>query len=135
MVVAGIDVDGLKAANDTYGHAYGDNLLRTVAHKLQDCCRIKDFALRAGGDEFLLILREVPHRKVAWLKAALNLRLQTVVQRLTPISFSYGIVGGDITQLRSLLLMADQLMYAHKRQREPLIPQNGQLSLFHSATG
>lgn len=51
-----LDVDGLKAANDRCGHAFGDAVLKRVADLLQTCRRIVDVPARIGGDEFALLL-------------------------------------------------------------------------------
>jgi diguanylate cyclase (GGDEF)-like protein len=51
-----LDLDGLKAANDIYGHAHGDELLSRFATYLDQCRRIVDVAARLGGDEFALVL-------------------------------------------------------------------------------
>jgi len=51
-----IDLDHFKAANDTYGHQYGDELLQRFAARLADAFRQEDLIGRFGGDEFLLFL-------------------------------------------------------------------------------
>ena len=56
LVLAFIDVDGLKAINDSHGHAAGDQLLRDVAAVLRDQSRDYDVIVRYGGDEFVLAL-------------------------------------------------------------------------------
>jgi diguanylate cyclase (GGDEF)-like protein len=53
-----LDLDGLKAANDRFGHASGDTLLRAVAETLRGDIRITDVGARYGGDEFVLLLPE-----------------------------------------------------------------------------
>ena len=53
-----IDLDGLKPANDRYGHESGDRLLRAVAEVLHGDVRATDVAARYGGDEFVLLLPE-----------------------------------------------------------------------------
>jgi diguanylate cyclase (GGDEF)-like protein len=53
MVVAFLDVDGLKHVNDTQGHAAGDRLLQSVAQTLRRRLRSYDLVIRYGGDEFL----------------------------------------------------------------------------------
>jgi diguanylate cyclase (GGDEF)-like protein len=54
-----VDVDGLKATNDAYGHAAGDALLRIVGHTLGLLVRGWDVMARVGGDEFAALLPEV----------------------------------------------------------------------------
>ncbi len=53
LIVAFVDVDGLKAVNDDQGHSAGDTLLRTVARLIGDEFRSYDLILRFGGDEFV----------------------------------------------------------------------------------
>jgi len=50
-----IDLDGLKTANDQWGHETGDNILRDAANRLRDVVRKSDCIGRLGGDEFLII--------------------------------------------------------------------------------
>jgi len=56
LVVAFVDVDGLKAINDEHGHAAGDQLLRDVAAALLNGLRSYDLVVRYGGDEFVCAL-------------------------------------------------------------------------------
>ena len=50
-----IDLDGLRDANRTFGHAGGDALLRAYAHRLRTVVRSDDFVARTGGDEFIVL--------------------------------------------------------------------------------
>jgi diguanylate cyclase (GGDEF)-like protein len=56
LVVAYVDVDGLKLVNDTRGHGAGDDLLRLVASTIEDQLRSYDVIARFGGDEFVCSL-------------------------------------------------------------------------------
>jgi diguanylate cyclase (GGDEF)-like protein len=56
FAIISLDVDGLKAVNDSRGHQAGDNLLRGVADSLRSVLRSEDIAVRTGGDEFVVLL-------------------------------------------------------------------------------
>lgn len=57
-----IDVDHFKRYNDAYGHLAGDEVLKRVAGVIQSgACRATDLAARFGGEEFVVILTDVPH--------------------------------------------------------------------------
>lgn len=56
LAVMFLDLDRVKVVNDTLGHAMGDRLLQTVAHRLESCLRQGDTLSRFGGDEFTLLL-------------------------------------------------------------------------------
>src|SRR5581483_8130318 len=56
VAVMYVDIDGFKRINDTFGHAVGDEVLKTFASRLETVLRESDTAARFGGDEFVVLL-------------------------------------------------------------------------------
>ena len=59
MAVVYLDLDGFKQINDTLGHVAGDEVLKTVARRLESIVREEDTVARVGGDEFMIALWQI----------------------------------------------------------------------------
>ncbi len=119
MGVVFCDVDGLKAINDTYGHAAGDAVLTAVAERLAVAIRSHDDVGRIGGDEFVVLLDRITSR--ADLQAvAEKLRVNVsgsveVHGRRIPVSASFGAALVEKHEdARSALDRADDSLYRAK---------------------
>ncbi len=118
--VVAVDVDGLKAVNDSHGHRTGDELLRACGRLLQDNCRAGDRVARIGGDEFAVLLCDAgPKAAAAWCErlAGAAAEHRRRIPGL-PLAFSAGwgsTASGE--GLYAALARADERMYEAKRAR------------------
>ena len=120
IAVLFIDLDGFKPVNDSLGHAVGDRVLTEVAERLLVAARDSDTVARIGGDEFVLLMEDVPD--IADCAVLARRLLQTLAEplHLSPqalhISASIGIaVYPDHGEGGKLVTHADAAMYAAKR--------------------
>jgi diguanylate cyclase (GGDEF)-like protein len=116
------DLDGLKAINDTFGHAAGDAALIHVAEVLLAHTRSSDVIGRLGGDEFGVLLTRADeaaaHSKALRLSDAVAFTRLSWKGAIIPVSVAFGahrLVAGDEPQVA--LAAADRAMYRHKRNR------------------
>lgn len=116
-----LDLDAFKAVNDTYGHAAGDRVLKTVVLRWQHLMREADWLGRWGGDEFLVIVPEAL-APTALARFAARMR-QTSEDPITldgfgpvSISASYGYAQypEEGTTSAQILALADQRLYVAK---------------------
>jgi len=73
-----LDLDNLKSINDTYGHLAGDEALRATAKAVKHAVRSDDIVIRYGGDEFVIIFKNIP-------KEILRLRLEAIRRNISKI--------------------------------------------------
>ena len=117
--IALIDIDHFKPINDTYGHVAGDIVLRQLSKMLKQNLRAADVAGRYGGDEFCVILPDLPLFNAAQAMEALRERFATLGYEQNPalkVSLSIGLAAydpnhGDATRW---LNDADQALYEAK---------------------
>lgn len=114
------DLDGFKKINDDHGHAIGDATLRLVAERLSGAMRSDDLLGRYGGDEFVVLLEgytpELGQQLMDRLVEAVRepIRVETTVVNVG-LSVGLGVPATADEPLETLLLRADQAMYADKR--------------------
>jgi len=117
-----IDIDGLKAVNDSLGHHAGDNLLRKVATIMRERMRATDIVARLSGDEFAVLMPQTD--TAGALQLGEDLRAQ-VAEAAAPIPDAENVtISVGITMFGSerdvgaeaVLVAADQAMYRAKEE-------------------
>jgi diguanylate cyclase (GGDEF)-like protein/PAS domain S-box-containing protein len=130
VAVLFLDLDDFKPVNDTHGHEVGDEVLQQAARRLRGALRDTDLIARQGGDEFLVLLADLPldgggstvakiveeaSRRIGGaLAEPITTRSLTLSVRASIGSATFPVDTGDA---RTLLRLADRDMYARKRRR------------------
>ncbi len=120
LAVMFLDLDRFKAVNDTLGHEIGDDLLRSVAQKLQAQVRQSDTVSRLGGDEFIILLDSPANdEEVAYIAGRVLAAIREPMEfrgRAAQVGASIGIAmfPRDGNTPVELIQRADAAMYAVK---------------------
>jgi diguanylate cyclase (GGDEF)-like protein len=115
------DLRTFKSVNDTYGHAAGDEILRSVARASLETIRGSDIPCRTGGDEFAILLPKAERLGTEVLAERIARKFEEYARSLAPstrVGIDYGIAifpedGHDAT---SLFAAADRILYASKEK-------------------
>ena len=119
--ILNIDIDNFKLINDTYGHSYGDFILKELCSVIVGTIRKEDILVRWGGDEFLLLVIDMDNTSVQNLinqinetiKTELNNREESMKPDIT-LSIGHSIYPEDGQNISDLLSIADKRMYKVK---------------------
>lgn len=114
VAVAFVDLDGLKAVNDTLGHAAGDVLLRRAAEALRSACTPQDRVARHGGDEFAILTNNVA---VAELGPHFARFERSLAEHGVAASLGHAFTGPGERTVADAFARADAAMYDVKRRR------------------
>jgi len=129
-----LDADHFKTVNDTHGHAKGDDVIREIGQIISSEIRASDKAARFGGEEFVLLLREVTPETVEQTgervrEAIAKTRFQSDSGDFTvTVSVGCAIVSESDGNIEELMDRADQALYKAKargRNRVAVAPDFG----------
>lgn len=116
-----LDIDGFKQVNDLLGHMTGDQAIRNVAKKLQVIFSQYDLISRFGGDEFCLLVKEIPFDtlcdKLAWTVEKMKDEYKNDRHSVT-VTVSAGVAysAEDQNDLDQMMLNADKALYSAKEK-------------------
>lgn len=123
LVIA--DIDLFKHINDTYGHLYGDIALASIASVLQKSVRDSDKIIRYGGDEFLIVFKDITPEILKSRLEKIRQSIESIQLEECPnmhLSMSFGAVYGDGT-VKAMFSTADKLLYESKNIRNTITIQ------------
>ncbi|WP_246578373.1 GGDEF domain-containing protein [Clostridium frigoris] len=115
------DLDNLKTTNDAIGHEFGDKLIVRFFNILKDTFTKNSVIARTGGDEFIVIIKDVPLNKVKALFAILNESIckQNKHNRelQVKVSIGYSFSETSIGVTKQFINIADKNMYKNKQSK------------------
>lgn len=117
-----LDLDGFKPVNDRYGHAAGDEVLCTVAQRLEDAVRDSDTVGRVGGDEFVVVCQGISPAELDGLAARIGEQVARPIDLgedavVVRASIGSSWASGPMRNPSDLLRRADFDMYRRKFAR------------------
>lgn len=119
LVVMLGDIDNFKNINDTYGHDWGDKVLKEIAVSLKDTFRGNDTICRWGGEEFLIILPKIKTADIKNIETRLSARVaQVKLPDKSAVTMTFGLVlcaTGVSIDMDTLINIADKKLYEGKK--------------------
>lgn len=123
LLIAFVDIDGLKQINDRFGHPEGDRAIKIVCNLFKSTLREIDIICRMGGDEFLLVFPDSSLKQSSLIKDRFERKLNSVnrnIRKDYQINFSIGFAEylplTPLTQ-EELITIADRRMYMEKEKK------------------
>ncbi|MBQ7775935.1 MAG: diguanylate cyclase [Lachnospiraceae bacterium] len=114
------DIDHFKSINDTYGHQNGDIVLQNVAGLLREHCRDKGYAIRWGGEEFLLVFENCSSDQALIYLEELRGKLVQTAHRFEEeeiyVTMTFGVACDNNMNVKQLLQTADEKLYEGKNK-------------------
>lgn len=115
------DVNGLKLVNDSFGHSFGDELLKKVAEVMRKACRGDDIIARLGGDEFIILLPNTDRNEAE--KIVKRIHSCATEEKIgsieISISFGYETKYSCVQNIEEVLKKAEDHMYTMKLFESP----------------
>jgi diguanylate cyclase (GGDEF)-like protein len=112
-----VDLDHFKSVNDQYGHARGDEVLKTVAQILKTLCRDHDYVGRFGGEEFCILINfgTVKDSIIAAERFRAGIAAQPIAGLNQTASLGVATLSADVHTPQDLINRADDALYVAKK--------------------
>ena len=116
LTIAMLDINGLKLANDAFGHAVGDMVLKKVAKLIKKVFRSDDVIARIGGDEFVIILKKTNSKRAKRIMERLTKAISSekVKSLILSISCGWETKYNNDDNIATILKKAEDQMYRRK---------------------
>lgn len=130
VAVLAVDLDHFKSINDAHGHAAGDLVLQRFADVVRASIRGEDMFARVGGEEFMLVLRGLSPADALGMAERIRQRVGALAVEVDGaairVTCSLGVAHArDAARLPELRLLADEALYAAKREGRNRIRAHG----------
>ncbi len=130
LAVMMVDIDHFKQVNDNYGHPAGDKVLQDIALIMASQLRGEDCLARYGGEEFVILLPQSSKRGALHVAEKVRKKVEKHCFQIDDnntlsltVSIGVAIFPEDTSDLKWLLALADQALYAAKREGRNLVRQ------------
>lgn len=117
-----LDVDNFKKINDTLGHAFGDEVLSALGHRMASIFRSSDIIGRTGGDEFMILLKKLDSEEILEKEAKKlcdffkDFQVGEYVKYAATASIGAAVFPKDGNDFESMYKAADSALYTAKKR-------------------
>lgn len=116
VIILVADMNGLKHANDNYGHAYGDKVICKTAELLKESFGDVAKCYRIGGDEFCILAENVEYSVFEECRNIMREKVKKVSESINAYGVASGVAKGDVKDIDDIFREADNLMYECKKK-------------------
>ncbi len=117
-IIALFDIDNFKSINDTYGHQFGDEVLKSIAEKINLFIVGNGMACRWGGEEFLIVLEDIPKEKAIQilndLREKISMSTLLYQNEKINVTITIGVAEVNNSNIMEAIDVADKKLYEGK---------------------